>query len=104
MSSPLTSDREITSKKNSTGTLPSAWIESENGVMGRMRVLGVVALVVAGSWGALRPGSAQAQGVFLPGSGATHRSMAGASTAGGVDALGALYWNPAAISRLPGSE
>jgi long-chain fatty acid transport protein len=33
-----------------------------------------------------------------------HRSMAGASTAVGVDALGALYWNPAVISGLPGSE
>jgi long-chain fatty acid transport protein len=33
-----------------------------------------------------------------------HRSMAGASTAQGVDALGALFWNPAAISGLPGSE
>jgi hypothetical protein len=33
-----------------------------------------------------------------------HRSMAGASTAVGADALGALYWNPAAIGGLPGSE
>jgi long-chain fatty acid transport protein len=33
-----------------------------------------------------------------------NRSMAGASTAVGVDALGAMYWNPATISGLPGSE
>jgi long-chain fatty acid transport protein len=33
-----------------------------------------------------------------------HRSMAGTSTAIGVDALGALYWNPAVMSGLPGSE
>jgi long-chain fatty acid transport protein len=44
------------------------------------------------------------QGLILPGSGAMHRSMAGASTAIGADALGALYWNPAVISGLPGSE
>lgn len=45
-----------------------------------------------------------AQGLYLAGSGATHRSMAGVSSAIGTDALGALYWNPAAISGLPGSE
>ncbi len=45
-----------------------------------------------------------AQGLILPGSGGMHRSMGGASTVAGVDALGALYWNPAAISGLPGSE
>jgi long-chain fatty acid transport protein len=45
-----------------------------------------------------------AQGLVLPGSGAMHRSMAGASTAGAADALGALYWNPAVISNLRGSE
>src|SRR5262249_41822762 len=48
--------------------------------------------------------SALAQGLFAGGSGAMHRSMAGASPAVGVDALGAQYWNPAAISGLPGSE
>src|SRR5262245_25995978 len=47
---------------------------------------------------------AQAQGLFSPGSGAVHRSMAGASTAVGADALGAMYWNPATISGLPNSE
>lgn len=45
-----------------------------------------------------------AQGVILPGAGANHRSMAGASTAMGTDALGALHWNPAAIRGLPASE
>lgn len=45
-----------------------------------------------------------AQGVLLPGGGAAHLSMGGASTATPVDAIGALYWNPAAISRLGHSE
>jgi long-chain fatty acid transport protein len=49
-------------------------------------------------------GSASAQGIIQQGAGATHLSMAGASTAMGVDAAGALYWNPAVISGLPGSE
>jgi hypothetical protein len=45
-----------------------------------------------------------AQGLILGGAGASHRSIGGASTAVGVDALGALYWNPATTSGLPGSE
>jgi long-chain fatty acid transport protein len=45
-----------------------------------------------------------AQAIIQPGAGALNLSMAGASTAMGVDALGALYWNPAAISGLPHSE
>jgi long-chain fatty acid transport protein len=48
--------------------------------------------------------SVQAQGLIQPGAGGMHQSMAGASTSMGVDALGALYWNPAAISGLPRSE
>lgn len=48
--------------------------------------------------------NARAQGIMAGGSGAMHRSMAGASTALGVDAAGALYWNPAAISTLKSSE
>lgn len=50
------------------------------------------------------PALAPAQGLILPGAGAMHRSMAGASTAMGADAQGALFWNPAAISSLPHSE
>ena len=53
---------------------------------------------------ALESSAARAQGLYSPGSGAMHRSMAGASTAVGADALGALYWNPAVMSGLPGSE
>jgi long-chain fatty acid transport protein len=45
-----------------------------------------------------------AQGLYLPGGGAAHLSMGGASTATPVDAIGALYWNPAAIGRLGHSE
>ena len=48
---------------------------------------------------------AQAQfGVVLSGAGPTNRSMGGASTAAPLDASGALYWNPAAISGLQCSE
>src|SRR5690349_11882740 len=61
--------------------------------------------VLAGILGVIACNSAaSAQGLFAGGSGAMNRSMAGASTAVGVDALGAMYWNPAAISGLPGSE
>lgn len=50
------------------------------------------------------PATVRAQGLFLPGGGAAHVSMGGASTATPVDAIGALYWNPAAIGRLGRSE
>src|SRR5262245_25611014 len=50
------------------------------------------------------PAAVLAQGAILPGAGAMHRSMGGASTAAAADAAGALYWNPAVISGLPGSE
>src|SRR5277367_1693567 len=48
---------------------------------------------------------AQAQiGVLFTGAGPVNRSMGGASTAAPIDASGALYWNPATISGLPGSS
>jgi long-chain fatty acid transport protein len=50
------------------------------------------------------PATVRAQGIYLPGGGAAHTSMGGASTATPVDAIGALYWNPAAIGRLGRSE
>ena len=40
----------------------------------------------------------------MPGAGAANRGMAGASTAAPLDAAGASYWNPAAISGLPRNE
>lgn len=43
-------------------------------------------------------------GVMLTGAGPVNRSMGGASTAAPLDATGALYWNPATISALPGSS
>lgn len=46
----------------------------------------------------------RAQGLYLPGGGAAHLSMGGASTARPVDGIGALYWNPAAIGMLGHSE
>src|SRR6516164_704588 len=48
--------------------------------------------------------AAQAQGIFFPAVGAVNQSMGGASTAAPTDALGAMLWNPAAISGLEQSE
>jgi long-chain fatty acid transport protein len=45
-----------------------------------------------------------AQGVILPAAGALNRTMAGASTAVALDAMGATYWNPATIMGLESSE
>lgn len=51
------------------------------------------------------PSVASAQpGVYLPGGGAVHGGMAGVSTAAPLDAIGALYWNPAAIGKLGRNE
>ncbi|MFM8271698.1 MAG: OmpP1/FadL family transporter [Gemmata sp.] len=62
-------------------------------------VLGVV-LLLAGF-----PVTAIAQpGVHLPGAGAVNGGMAGVSTATPIDAIGALYWNPAAVGRLGRNE
>src|SRR5262245_18791816 len=49
-------------------------------------------------------GQASAQGLMLSSGGAMHSSMAGASTAYGVDSISALFWNPAAISGMSQSE
>ncbi|HQR43393.1 MAG TPA: outer membrane protein transport protein, partial [Gemmatales bacterium] len=43
-------------------------------------------------------------GIYLPGAGAVNGGMAGVSTAKPVDALGAMFWNPAAIGRLGHNE
>jgi long-chain fatty acid transport protein len=45
-----------------------------------------------------------AQGIVISGMGPVNRSMGGASTASPIDSAGALYWNPATIDGLPGSE
>ncbi len=50
------------------------------------------------------PRLARGQGVILPAAGPINQSMAGASTAAPIDAMGALYWNPASISGLPSCE
>ncbi len=52
----------------------------------------------------LLPGALRAQGIALSGVGPINRSMGGASTGAPIDAGGALMWNPASISGLPGSE
>jgi len=71
--------------------------------MNSSRGLGIAGVLVA-LLALLPTGRVQAQGIIQPGAGAVHRSMGGASTAAGADALGALYWNPAAISGLSQSE
>ncbi len=50
------------------------------------------------------PSVVHAQGLYLPGTGAIQGGMGGASTATPLDAIGALYWNPAAIGRLGQNE
>jgi long-chain fatty acid transport protein len=51
------------------------------------------------------PSVARAQpGLYLPGNGAVQGGMAGVSTATPLDAIGAVYWNPAAIGRLGHNE
>lgn len=62
-----------------------------------------LALLFAAIFSSL-PSLALGQALVQPGSGAMNLSMGGASTAAGVDAAGALYWNPAAISGLAHSE
>src|SRR4051812_14730766 len=48
--------------------------------------------------------SASGQGVYISSSGPINRGMGGASSAAPIDALGATYWNPAAIQGLDSSE
>lgn len=69
--------------------------------MKRIHRLGLAALLLLV---AFTSGASAQPGVYLPGAGATHGGMAGVSTAAPVDALGALYWNPAAIGRLGRNE
>lgn len=45
-----------------------------------------------------------AQGLYVPVGGPINRSMGGAGTAAPLDAIGALYWNPATTSGLASSE
>jgi long-subunit fatty acid transport protein len=44
--------------------------------------------------------TASAQGIILSADGPVHRGMGGASTAAPLDAIGALYWNPATTAGL----
>jgi long-chain fatty acid transport protein len=45
-----------------------------------------------------------AQGAIVSAAGSVNRSMGGATVAAPIDAIGAIYWNPAAISGLERSE
>jgi long-chain fatty acid transport protein len=83
-----------------TVEIPFREIETVRG--NYVRFLG--ALLCAACVAATTGGFAQAQGIYFPGVGAVNQSMGGASTAAPTDALGAMLWNPAAISGLPESE
>ena len=48
--------------------------------------------------------SAVGQGIALPAAGPINQSMGGAAVAAPIDAMGALFWNPATISGLQSSE
>jgi long-chain fatty acid transport protein len=50
------------------------------------------------------PSAIRAQGITLLGVGPINHSMGGAAVAAPIDADGALYWNPASITGLPGTE
>src|SRR5262245_19007480 len=53
---------------------------------------------------ALISSAARGQGIYISASGAVNRGMGGASTAAPIDAIGAMYWNPATINGLEHSE
>jgi long-chain fatty acid transport protein len=59
--------------------------------------LGILAVLSGGE-------SILAQGPILQAGGPVHRSMGGASVAAPIDAIGAIYWNPASISGMERSE
>src|SRR5262249_38933104 len=68
----------------------------------RLGKLGLMLVAVAGVF--VCQHEASAQGGIAPFFGPEHSSMGGASTAAPLDALGANYWTPAAISGLSPSE
>jgi long-chain fatty acid transport protein len=70
-------------------------------IMSRMGLLAAMGtLVVVGP----DAGPALGQGVALRGVSAINESFGGVATAAPLDAAGAIHWNPATISGLPGSE
>ena len=50
------------------------------------------------------PNFAMGQGILIPWAGSVNQSMGGAGTAMPQDAIGATYWNPAAMSDMQHSE
>jgi|GEM_PF-5079256 len=50
------------------------------------------------------PSLLHAQGLVVPFIGPVNRSMGSAAVAAPLDAMGAVYWNPATMSALPSSE
>lgn len=70
-----------------------------------MRQVRITSLALAALLTSLFVREAAAQhGLMLSGVGPVNRSMAGAATAAPLDAMGALYWNPATISGLDDNE
>src|SRR5947209_8517931 len=69
----------------------------------RMVLVRSLALSLTGVALTALPARAQ-MGPILTGNGPVNRSMGGAAVAAPLDALGALYWNPATTSGLPSSS
>ena len=61
-----------------------------------------VFLAIGGALLCVLPAQAQI-GPILPAPGPVNRSMGGTAVAAPIDGLGALYWNPATITRVPNS-
>ncbi|HKD37772.1 MAG TPA: outer membrane protein transport protein [Pirellulales bacterium] len=69
-----------------------------------MRFSALRLLITSASVFVSAAGAALAQGIALPAAGPINQSMGGAAVAAPIDAMGALYWNPASISGLSCSE
>ncbi|MFK7737185.1 MAG: outer membrane protein transport protein, partial [Pirellulaceae bacterium] len=71
-----------------------------DGMRLRLHILMLLLLAVS----VARADVALGQGIILQGGGPVNRSMGGASVAAPIDAIGAIYWNPASISGMAQSE
>src|SRR5206468_4978926 len=78
---------------------------SEREPMKRSRwISGWTCLLLSLAWAAMGAPARAQHGLVLSGGGAVNRSMGGSATAAPLDAIGALFWNPATLSGLKSSE
>ena len=76
-----------------------SWHRNER-CSGRFQIIAAVAMLLA-----LQANQTLlAQGTIFSASGPVNRSMGGASVAAPIDAIGAIYWNPASISGMERNE